>query len=204
MRFNISKILILLCLSACTRHLSSEPSCNFVENPQNRRLSWDKRFPIDLYLDSSVPYIYTNDIQVAVNTWNKIGQNITGQDFFHLHVSSPGAPYPAQDGYSKIYFVSNWTKSSAIEATTTIRWNGSTIYEADMMINAQNYQFMPGDISNPGKLNLKSLVIHELGHVLGLAHNQDSRSVMQPTLANGQLRYVINEIDANSLQCGYN
>ena len=48
-----------------------------------------------------------------------------------------------------------------------------------------------------------SLAIHELGHLAGMVHIENTPSVMNPKLKKGQIRRDIGEIALDSLACGY-
>ena len=52
-------------------------------------------------------------------------------------------------------------------------------------------------------IHLESLVVHELGHVLGLDHNPDSNSVMQERLSAETERDEIGESDYDNIICEY-
>jgi len=195
----------LLLVQACGRQMPSQPACNFVENSDLQRVSWKTDLPVTMYLDASIPYDYVPAIQNAMAVWNNIGQKTIKQNFFVLGSGNPGSPTPKVDGYNKIYLLNSWESDlSDQQARTTVYWSGARIYEADMRLDAANFSFYT-DNSNPDptKVNLESLVLHELGHVLGLAHNPVSTSVMQPSLANGTLRVDPGEIDVQSITCEY-
>src|SRR5688572_21533689 len=71
-------------IQACGRELPHEESCNFVQNANLQRVSWDQNVPVNLYLDSSVPAEYVAAVEAAVTRWNVVGQRIRQQDFFDL------------------------------------------------------------------------------------------------------------------------
>lgn len=194
----------LILVQACGRQLPPQASCNFVQNQSLRRVSWNKNVPVDLYLDASVPYDYVSSIQSAVTKWNQVGQKLQQQDFFKLKTGNPGSTTPAQDGYTKIYVLNDWEASRPTEqARTTVYWTGSRIYEADMRINNKNFQYFTSETPDYSRVHLESLVVHELGHILGLAHTDAEDSVMQVTLANGKLRETPGSTDVSSLKCEY-
>jgi Matrixin len=195
----------LLLVQACGREMPAQQSCNFVQNSELQRVSWKTDLPVTLYLDASIPYDYVPSIQNAMAIWNAIGQQYVKQNFFVLGNGDPGSPTPTVDGYNKIYLLNSWESDlSDQQARTTVYWSGSRIYEADMRIDAANFQFYT-DNSNPDptKVNLESLVLHELGHVLGMAHDPVPTSVMQPSLANGSLRLTPGQVDLSSIGCEY-
>lgn len=194
----------LILVQACGRKLPQEAPCNFVQNQDLQRVSWDRNLPVTLYLDSSVPSDYQSAIVAAVDKWNEVGRKIRVGNFFQLLGSSPGSSSPRQDGYNKIYVLNSWEDSKRTEqARTTVYWSGNRIYEADIRINREDFDYYFSDTPDYSKVHLESLMVHELGHVLGLAHNSTTESVMQVTLANGKSRVDPGNIDVNSLKCEY-
>jgi hypothetical protein len=195
----------LLFVQACGRQMPAQQACNFVENSELQRVSWKTDLPVTMYLDSSIPYDYVPSIQNAINVWNAVGQKYMSKNFFVIGSGNPGSTTPTVDGYNKIYLLNSWEPTlSDQQARTTVYWNGARIYEADMRLDAANFQFYTDNSSpDPAKVNLESLVLHELGHVLGMAHDPVSASVMQPSLANGTLRIDPGQIDISSLSCEY-
>ena len=195
----------LFLVEACGQRLSPQPTCNFVENQQLQRVSWTTNLPVNVYLDSSVPQSYVSSIEGAMAIWNNLGQKVANHDFFVLRSGDPGSPTPAQDGYNKIYVMHTWEPNLANEqARTTIYWEGNRIYEADTRIDAVNFSFFTDALNpDPMEVHLESLVLHELGHMLGLAHTTASDSVMQPSLAGGQIRTTLGTTDVKDMQCQY-
>jgi len=190
-------------LQACSRPLPPQESCNFVQNPELQRVSWKKNLPLKLYLHSSVPSEAYAAIDRAIKEYNdKLGG---GEEIFRVVSRSQGGDMnPQRDGYSMIYWFKTWDAAKPTEqARTTIYWQGAEIFEADMRINAYNFRYYYGDDSSFSDVDLDSLVLHELGHALGLAHNQASGSVMNVTLDQGQDRRKLGTIDMSSLKCEY-
>lgn len=191
-----------LLVQACSRPLEPQAACNFVQNSQYQRVSW-KGENVDLYLDASVPSKYIDSIQSAVKTWNQV----LGSDVLRLHrTGGGGSNYaPSRDGYSKIYWLEEWEANRPTEqARTTVYWTGSKIYESDIRINDKNFDFFSStEETDYTKVHIESLMVHEIGHVLGLAHLQLESSVMQPNLSNGHLRDNPGQIDLASVKCEY-
>jgi hypothetical protein len=205
----VALILIVLLGSvltqACSRPKSPEASCNFVQNPEQQRVSWQKHLPVKLYLHESVPNSAYAAIDRAIKEYNdKLGG---GQEIFRIIARGVGGDLnPHKDGYSMVYWFTDWDQSRSTEqARTTIYWSGTEIFEADIRINADpdNFSYYYGEDSNISGVDLMSLLVHELGHVLGLAHNVSSGSVMNFTLDNGQERRKLGALDLTSLKCEY-
>lgn len=111
----------------------------------------------------------------------------------------------ANDGTNGIYFLNTWDSSESREqGRTSIKWNISKIRDADIKINAQNFKFFTEDEKDTaGKISIESLMLHEMGHALGLKHIEDSSSSMQPYLPSATSRNQAGDVDINSLNCEY-
>ncbi len=194
---------IALGMQACSRPLAPQDSCNFVQNPELQRVSWDRHVPVKLFLHKSVPTEAYAAIDRAIAELNLKAGN--GKELLKIVArGADGALDPKKDGYSMIYWFNSWDHERPSEqARTTIYWTGAEIFEADMRINADNFSYNEGEDSNFTNVDLQSLVLHELGHVLGLAHNVTSGSVMNFTLNEGQDRRNLSDVDLASLKCEY-
>jgi hypothetical protein len=206
-------IAAIVVVQACGRRSGPEESCHFVQNSKSQRVSWRETLPVDLYLDPSVPTEFVPSIQKAIGVWNAAGQLKLGKDYFRLQVGNKGSSKPSQDGVSKIYFLNDWdTTRTTEQARTTIYWLGNRIYEADVRVNDKDFDFFTtvDSVTTAGsatatrtQVHMESLVVHELGHVLGLAHNEASGSVMQANLGFGSVREAPVTVDLNSVSCEY-
>jgi MYXO-CTERM domain-containing protein len=83
-------------------------------------------------------------------------------------------------------------------ALTTVTYgvNSGTIYDADMEINSMTTGMMPHYLSTmeppqlplaPNTYDLQTIITHEAGHFLGLAHATDTTAVMYALYAAGSL-----------------
>ena len=193
-------VILSFVLQACSRKMDPQPPCDFVQNADQQRVSWRKNTTVKLYLHSSIPVEAYAAIDRAVAEFNAK----LGPDTFRIIARGvSGDLVPAKDGYSMIYWFDAWDADRPNEqARTTIYWTGSEIFEADMRINGTfDYSFDSGP--NISGIDLESLVVHELGHVLGLAHNATSGSIMSTTLDVGQERRKLSDLDTVNLQCEY-
>lgn len=192
-----------LFMQACSRPLPPQASCNFVQSPELQRVAWKNKLPIRLYLHSSVPVEAYPAFDRAIQEFNaKLGH---GQEALRIIARGvSGDLNPTKDGYSTIYWLKTWDAHRLNEqARTTIYWMGNEIFEADMRINAGSFQYAFGETISSSEVDLVSLVVHELGHVMGLAHNPTTGSVMNFSLSEGQERRVLGAVDMASLKCEY-
>jgi len=159
--------------------------------------------PIEFRMGSKVSKDQTTQLVAAMATWEKavgkklfanngIQNNIDGDSFKDLYSSLP-------DRINGNYLDANWGKTGKpVEVLATTIWDndpksGNKIDTADIRFNTQHYQI--GDSyklkSNKSQevVDMQSLALHELGHLLGLAHVQskdDDLSIMNPSLYIGE------------------
>ncbi|MEK6555866.1 MAG: hypothetical protein AABZ31_11530 [Bdellovibrionota bacterium] len=149
----------LLMVQACSRPLSPEASCNFVQNSQYQRISW-KTDKVSLQIDSSVPAEFVSSVEAAAEVWNtKLGRKIITV----VKTGSAGtAGSASKDNVSKVYWKNSWDANKPNEqARTTVYWQGSRIYEADVQVNAKNFTyFKTGDQLDVSKVHIESLLVH--------------------------------------------
>lgn len=206
------KYLIFLVVPLCALVLQgcapkSQQDCGFVQNVYGERISWKGEVPVTIYLHEDIPAEYAAAIESAAGTW----QDASGKKLFNIVTNQrvSGPINPQKDGKNVIYYFSTWEADKVAEqARTSIYWVGDQIKESDMRINAQNFKYywnQPGVASNEpaNAVNLEALIIHELGHVLGLKHKDKDSSVMATYLANNTDRTNIPDTDRSALQCEY-
>lgn len=203
--FLMTVVVLLGANLACSRKFDPQPSCNFVQNNDLQRVSWNRNLPIKLYVHESFPLDQfpqlESVVRESVNDWNlKLGREVFRIEGFRIN----GSLAPKKDGYSVLYWMNTWEENLKHEqARTTIYWSGSQIYEGDIRINAKDHQFYVGFDTQFKNVDMRSLLVHELGHVLGLAHNHQQPSVMNVTLNEGLDRRAISKIDEDSVHCEY-
>jgi hypothetical protein len=200
----VAVVTVALLVQACAPKTSPQDSCNFVMSNDSQRVSWGPSAPVIMYVDSSVPSEFYGAIQSAVNTWNQS----LGREVLKIGGWSSAYPTEAQDGVNVIYFIKNWSDSiKDKQAITTIHWAGDRIFEADIRVNGNpshfEYFWGPNVIEN--RVDFESLLLHELGHVLGLEHPkvETGGTVMARRLNGATLRRVPAPFDVNDLKCEY-
>ncbi len=187
--------------------LAPQPSCNFVENSRSQRISWGANLPVVMYIDQSVPPSYYDAIRAAMNEWNQS----MGRQVLELGGVSQDSTGPTRDNRNVIYFMKDWELNRTFEqARTTVYWADEQISEADIRVNTRDFTYSGSPIPVVGQVDFQSLMVHEMGHVLGLAHTSVSGSVMVKTLPAAQgrlpsdiLRRKVGEYDLRSISCEY-
>lgn len=200
-------------LSSCSPKPQNE--CGFVQNIYGQRISWKTKSPIKLYINSSIPAGLRPAIYRAAATW----ETQLGRKVFEISEDSTQAnAFPSRDQKNAIYFLKDWESDKLSEqGRTSVYWAGDEIQEADIRINAadfsyydQNPQLLTGSarLVSQGRTatdgySFEALVLHEMGHFLGLKHREGS-SVMATHLAAFANRTQLAGPDQQAISCEYN
>lgn len=206
---------VLFGLQACGPRYIEQPDCGFLQNVYGERISWKNNAPVPLYVHSSVPSQYYAAIQSAISKW----EGSSGRPLFRIAGWGVQGPLePRQDGMNVIYWMNTWeAEKSNEQGRTSVYWVGDQIREADIRINAvraepsgayTGFSFYLDQPSGPysREVHFESLMIHELGHVLGLKHQDQESSVMGTYLAANTIRPSDGRIptaDLEALKCEY-
>lgn len=163
----------------------------FVHNIYEQSITWKARF-VKLNIDETVPKYLIPSIYRAANSWNKaIGRE---QIVITENISSK----------NNILYLSSWEVDRAHEqARTSIRWAGDEIISANIKVNSKNFIFY--DIAptlNGNKYSFEALMVHEMGHFLGLSH-ASFKSVMVKHLGAYENRINLHDEDIKQVQCEY-
>lgn len=81
-----------------------------------------------------------------------------------------------------IFREKGWPYAQRPVAFTSVTYNPKTgvVVDADIELNAEDYLFTTLPSLSTSALDLQSTLTHELGHVLGFDHNNDSTSTLYP------------------------
>jgi hypothetical protein len=86
------------------------------------------------------------------------------------------------DGKSTVSFLTRWPRSLPKKTAYCRTWydkDGSTI-EADIAFNCELARFTTLSTNRPDSYYLEGVLSHEIGHMLGLGHNDSAGSLMKP------------------------
>lgn len=188
-------------LQACGPKYQDQPDCGFVKNVYGERISWKSDSLVDIELHKSIPPEMIPAIESAIKVW----EMAEGRPLFRIANRNVDGPLsPRQDGKNIIYWMGTWEAEKATEqARTSVYWVGDRIREADIRINKKDFSFYVDQPAKSTDIHLESLLVHELGHVLGLRHKDDAPSVMATYLASHTLRDKLTESDQQNLKCEY-
>lgn len=203
------------------------PDCGFVQNVYGQRISWKNSTPIEFIITAGVPQELRSAVYRAAATWQKnLGRKvfeISEESLQDSLVSSKAG----RDRKNAIYFLRNWESDKKSEqGRTSVYWAGDEIQEADIKVNAQDFAYYNEDIQQvvPARLannstnapsgsqidskkatafSFEALVLHEMGHFLGLKHKDDGHSVMGTYLAAFTNRTELSADDKGNVQCEY-
>ncbi len=204
---------ILGIISACSP--KPQQDCGFMQNVYGQRISWQQKLPVALSISVNVPTELKSAIYRAAMTWEKkIGQKAF--DLIEENLQSSTAP--GRDKKNGIYFLKNWESDKKSEqGRTSVYWAGDEIQEADIRINNADFSYYNENpqvlvqAANSSKTDQKSsagysfeaLMLHEMGHFLGLKHHEADGSVMATYLLAFMNRNELANVDSENVQCEY-
>jgi hypothetical protein len=196
----ISLLLANCGLNKSDSHGNAQPDCGFVQNVYGERISWKDSAAIPLFIHESFPAEMLPGLQRAMSRWDQV----LGRPVFRIVQTGYQSAGPAQDGVNVVYWMKTWEDNKSTEqARTSVYWVGDQIKEADIRINNKNFSFYLDGSGQPGLVHLESLLVHELGHVLGLKHRDEAGSVMATYLASQTQRTAISAMDLKDVKCEY-
>lgn len=194
-------------LPACAPK-TNQKECGYLQNVYGERISWKGRLPIRMKIDPSVNPELRQAVFAAADRWNIAA----GKMIFEISISNEKT-LPFRDGHNVIYFSPEWEGGKESEqARTSVYWVGDEMQEADIRINTQKFTFYwreavssstLGQQSLARSVSLESIMVHEMGHVLGLKHRDLQGSVMETYLSARTERTEISGLDRESLSCEY-
>ena len=138
----------------------------------------------------------------AANTWTYAEE----ADITFTYAGSTNSTRVGFNGANEIIFVNDGMVDGAGNsrplATALVFYMKSTIVETDIKINDAYAWYAAGGLS-PAQFDLQSVVLHELGHWLGLGHDEDDRAIMYAEMAPGIVKRALFENDIAGIAALY-
>jgi hypothetical protein len=156
-----------------------------------RRLKWDtSRGPIRITLNQQGSAdLPIETVETALRNAMSQWQNVSGQAvrFEYAGRNAAAVANDVDSINSVVWLESNWPYSPSVAAITRFSFFVSDppfFADADILLNGQTFRWSltPGG----GTVHPQQVLIHELGHLLGLAHSSNFSSTMFPSLLPNQ------------------
>jgi hypothetical protein len=160
-----------------------------------------------------------NPMEQMMNAWNASTTNYT---FFNTSgLTTTNKDYTSlssfkSDGEFGIYKSTDWfsnVSSSALAITQYFGYRrnaGSSseyveLYHADIIVNYKNHSFTL-DASDNSSYDLPTVILHELGHFIGLGHESDNstNAIMLPYLGRSESKRTLVTKDVDNIRGLYN
>lgn len=180
---------------------AAEADCGFVQNSYGQRVSWKSNIPVVLQLHKAYPEEFVETLKRAASHWN----DVAGMTLFRFE-RNDSLPSDAvqKDKASTIHWMKTWSDTQKNQqAVTNLYWLGNQLYETDLAINNKNFNFYLDQPATTSEVHLESLLVHELGHVLGLKHRSTVPSVMWTILNASTVRVDPTSADRETIKCEY-
>jgi Matrixin len=138
-------------------------------------ITLDKRGSADLSIPAT-----EQALKAALNVWQSVSnQNVTFQ-----YVGIADVQMSTTDHVNSVQWVEkNWQYSSHTLGVTQYSYyleDPPKMIDADIILNGQDYRWAVNNADNRSKIDLQETLIHELGHLLGIAHTSVPNARMYP------------------------
>lgn len=180
---------------------ASQEDCGYIQNEFGQRVSWKANVPIEFFVAKTIPTEFHQDIVEAANVWNQsAGKTIIKVNFSALDSSE----FSIGDLKNTISGFTEWDESkSTQQAVTVVKYRGTLISEADIKVNLKDFVYYSKEAQNSNQVHFGSLLVHELGHGVGLKHGPVKPTVMWATLSSLLIRTKLSDADQKSIGCEY-
>lgn len=146
--------------------------------------------------ERSVPGVSATEFRDAVGrafaTWQAVPSATVQAEFLGSTIASPNA----FDGRTTLGFLDRPDLERVLGATSLmLDANSGAIIEADVFFNTR-FDWSTLEAGQAGRVDLQSVALHEIGHLLGLGHSAIGETELQPgggrrVLASGAVMFPI-------------
>lgn len=204
----------LLVLAACgsPSELQNYSAHNDVTGDSTPSKWSESAFPIQLQIAGDFDESEQDAISEMSSQWASSSKSST--NYFNPIIDQNPSPNKSNlDAYNDnvmgVYKVTNWDPELPATALAVTQLFGShkgskiVIEHADILVNYENFEFT----SDGGYgYDLRTVVLHELGHFLGLYHEFETpdESIMYPSISRFDIRREPMQFDVQNIQNKYN
>lgn len=160
-------------------------SCGLYKADGKQFIRWED-FPVKIYADQKMP---EKAKQILWKAILEINENTNK----NLIVFMGNSSFDEKDSKKNnvVYWKNTWEEDKSTEqARTSVIWAGKYIKSASISVNNLNFDYPAVDGEIMVGPDLKTLFIHELGHFLGLQHDDEYYNIMNTTLANNVVKNI--------------
>jgi hypothetical protein len=182
MKVKLSLLFFLFCISAYGFEIKT-----INEISPEAFLRWDvSDGPVVISLDANGSAdLPLSSVQQALERSLDAWQNVSNQSLrFQYGGSIQLAEVSSSDHKNTISWKEkNWEYSSTAAAVTIYSYyldDPPTMADADIVINGDDFRWGDSTDNSGKRLNVELVLLHELGHLLGLAHSSEQKAVMYP------------------------
>lgn len=211
-KYLILNLLILTCtgcLKGATETVSSGAPVS-ASGSTSSAARWDS-YDLGVKVATDVFDATENNLIVSMgNSWETAA---SGLNFFNFGTTT-NKDYANlddfYDGEMGIYKSSNWFHQVSPTALAITQYFGYrsgsfiSLVHADIIVNDSGLFAFTNNLPAPaGHYDLPSIIVHELGHFLGLSHNLSESSVMRPSLSSGSSNRTLTAADTRDIRNRY-
>ena len=179
---------------------ASQEDCGYLQNEYGQRVAWKENLPAEFYVSKTIPEEFRQDILDAAEIWNKSA----GRLVLRINLSDLESPLSISDQRNTIAGLQDWDEDkSTQQAVTIVKYRSNLITSADIKINLKDFVYYSKEPQNSKQVHFGSLIVHEMGHALGLKHASIRPTVMWATLGFDVVRTSLSPTDQRSLGCEY-
>lgn len=180
---------------------AAQDDCGYLQNEFGQRVSWKSHLPVEFFISQSIPTELHQDIVDAAEVWNQAA----GKTILKINLTQPSAiEDSSSDAKNTVTGSLNWDESkSTQQAISIVKYRGVLISESDIRVNLKDFVYYSKEPQNSKQVHFGSLLVHELGHSLGLKHGLVKPTVMWSMLPSTLIRTKLSNRDTTSLECEY-
>jgi hypothetical protein len=158
-------------------------------------LKWNTVSPVPITLNSAGTKnlsisIVQGELQKALAAWSTVPSQSLRLSY---NGTSATAVADSDDNINSVVWVNSWPYGSSLIAVTKYTYylqNPPAFADADILMNGHDYKWAVTSTNGNGAVDLQNVLIHELGHLIGLSHTSVYSANMYPYLSSSSKRIL--------------